>query len=53
MVLEPYTRKYGVKLIFGGSLKDLKVSGADSVALPVTLDDEVENIINSMFNGEK
>jgi hypothetical protein len=53
IVLEPYTRKYGVKLIFGKSLKDLNVFRADSVALPVTLDDEIENIINSMFNGKK
>ena len=53
IVLEPYTRKYGVKLIFGRSLKELEGSGVNSVALPVTLDDEVENIMGLMFKGEK
>lgn len=62
IVLEPYTRKYGVELMIIPELdfKDIKLSGvgqngskADSVALPLTLDGEVENILDLMIHGEK
>lgn len=63
-VLEPYTRKYGVELIIleqEGKLDDRIDSfqlhgeqiGADSVALPLTLDGEVEHILELMLEGEK
>ncbi len=52
-VLEPYTRKYGIKIVFGDCLDDASDSGADSIALPITLDDEAESIVEAMFDGEK
>ena len=63
-VLEPYTRKYGVELIIleqEGEFDDWMDSchlhgeqiGADSVALPLTLDGEVEHILELMLEGEK
>ncbi|BDZ71961.1 ATPase [Methanobacterium petrolearium] len=63
-VLEPYTRKYGVELIIReqeGNLDDwissLQLHGEqicpDSVALPLTLDGEVEHILELMLDGEK
>jgi hypothetical protein len=64
IVLEPYTRKYGVELIIipetGESLMN-RMDGtnfsegvqADSVALPLTLDGEVEHILEAMLQGEK
>lgn len=60
-VLEPYTRKYGVELIskddeveeFKGQNLEGKNGDIGAVALPVTLDGEVENILASMLNGKK
>jgi len=52
-VLESYTRKYGVEIIMRQSLTDLEKLDVNSVALPLTLDDEVENIIFELLNGEK
>jgi hypothetical protein len=59
-VLESYTRKYGVELTIlgkGGALNELELHGkevnADSVALPLTLDGEVEHILDLMIHGEK
>ncbi|MGZ4857310.1 MAG: ATPase [Methanobacteriaceae archaeon] len=52
-VLESYTRKYGVEIIFGQSMDDLEKMDVCSVALPLTLDDEVENIISMILDGEK
>jgi hypothetical protein len=52
-VLESYTRKYGIELILGGCLEDATGSGADSIALPITLDDEAESIVELMLNGAK
>ena len=43
LLLEPYTRKYGVKLVREGEY-DLKVN-------PVILDDEVNSIFEDIFNG--
>ena len=44
LLLEPYTRKYGVKLVHDGEY-DLKVN-------PIILDDEVNGIFEGIFNGE-
>lgn len=44
LLLEPYTRKYGVKLVRDGEY-DLKVN-------PIILDDEVNGIFEGIFNGE-
>ena len=44
LILEPYTRKYGVRLVYEGDY-DLKVN-------PLVLDDEVNNIFESIFKGE-
>ena len=53
VILEPYTRKYGIKLINGSVIEDAIESDADSIALPLTLDDEVENVVGNILNGEK
>ncbi|MEN4006001.1 MAG: ATPase [Methanobacteriaceae archaeon] len=53
VVLEPYQRKYGIKLLFGNDINEAIDLDADSIALTITLDHEAENIINSMINGEK
>ena len=62
IVLEPYTRKYGVELIIVPELdfKDIEVDDvgrkefkADAVALPLTLDGEVEHILDIMIHGDK
>ena len=44
LLLEPYTRKYGVKLVNSDEY-DLKVN-------PIILDDEVNNIFEGIFKGE-
>ena len=44
VILEPYTRKYGVELIYGGEY--------DLIANPVILDDEVNRIFSKIFAGE-
>ena len=44
LLLEPYTRKYGVKLVYGGDY-DLKVN-------PLILDDKVNTIFEGIFAGE-
>lgn len=43
VILEPYTRKYGVELIYDGDY--------DLIANPVILDDEVNRIFTNIFNG--
>lgn len=55
-ILEPYTRKYGIEIIKRKfDLDNLKSLEDDftTVALPLTLDDEVENILGHIFRGEK
>ena len=44
LLLEPYTRKYGVELVYEGE--------ADLVVNPVILDDEVNDIFESIFSGD-
>lgn len=44
VILEPYTRKYGVKLVSDGDY--------DFIANPTILDDEVNGIFSTIFAGE-
>ena len=44
LIMEPYTRKYGVELVYEGE-HDYKVN-------PLILDDEVNNIFEGIFKGE-
>ena len=44
LLMEPYTRKYGIELVYEGEY-DLAVN-------PIVLDDEVNNIFSSIFSGE-
>ena len=44
LLMEPYTRKYGVELVYEGDY-DLKVN-------PLILDDEVNNIFEGIFSGD-
>ena len=44
LIMEPYTRKYGVELVYGGDY-DLTVN-------PLILDDQVNNIFEGIFEGE-
>ena len=44
LLMEPYTRKYGVELVYDGDY-DYKVN-------PLILDDEVNNIFEAIFKGE-
>jgi hypothetical protein len=53
VIMEPYTRKYGIKLFYGNLLEDALKFEVDSIALPLTLDNEVENILGNILNGEK
>jgi hypothetical protein len=53
MILEPYTRKYGIEIILNDKLVSLDKYGVDCIASSLNLDREVENIIKQMFKGEK
>lgn len=53
VILEPYSRKYGIQLIYGKKLEDANDIDADSIANPITLDYEVKNMLKLMLNGEK
>lgn len=44
LLLEPYTRKYGVRLVYEGN--------HDLVVNPLILDDEVNNIFTDIFSGK-
>ena len=44
LILEPYTRKYGVKLVHDGEY--------DLIANPTILDDEVNKVFSTIFAGE-
>ena len=44
VILEPYTRKYGVKLVHDGVY--------DLIANPIIMDDEVSRIFSDIFSGE-
>ncbi len=59
-VLEPYTRKYGIKLVIFGNqddfTRDFDLENTDSLegklAYPLTIDDYCEKILGQIFNGE-
>ena len=53
VIMEPYTRKYGIKLFYGSSMEEALGFDVDSIALPLTLDNEVESILGNILNGEK
>jgi hypothetical protein len=53
VIIEPYKRKYGIEIVYGDDLVDADKFGADAVALPLNLDDEVEKILGKILNGEK
>lgn len=53
VILEPYTRKYGIEIIYDENLDSTENHEVDRIASPLTLDREVENVINQMFHGEK
>ena len=44
LLMEPYTRKYGAKLVYEGE--------HDLIVNPIILDDEVNNIFSSIFSGD-
>ena len=53
VIMEPYTRKYGIKLVHGSTIVDALKLDVDSIVSPLTLDDEVESILGNILNGEK
>lgn len=53
IILESYTRKYGIEIICGNHIGIAKACEVDSIASDLTLDREVEKFIQQMFNGEK
>ncbi len=53
LILEPYTRKYGVEIIYSVDLNSARPEKVDLVASPLTLDREVGNIIQQMVQGER
>ncbi|MCE5213272.1 MAG: ATPase [Methanobacterium sp.] len=53
LILESYKRKYGIEIIYDDKLDSSMESEVDSIALSLTLDQEVINIINQMINGHK
>lgn len=53
VILEPYQRKYGIELILGKNIDETENSNIDSIAMPLTLDDEAQNILKLMLDGEK
>lgn len=51
-VLEPYTRKYGIKIIKARSWKEIDHLDLDKVALSYDLDYEVESLLDKMLHGD-
>ncbi len=52
ILLEPYKRKYGIKIL-RGQYEDVDLEDFDSIAMPTTLDDEAGFVLNKIFNGER
>ncbi len=52
-ILEPYQRKYGIKLAFGKNMDEPNSLNIDKIAMPLTLDDEAENILKLILDGKK
>lgn len=56
VILEPYSRKYGIEIIEREfDLEKLEIIEEDFnvVAIPLTLDQEVENVLGRIFSGKK
>ena len=53
IILEPYTRKYGIEITYSDDLEMARPGEVDKIASPLTLDGEVEDIIKQMLQGEK
>ncbi len=53
VIMEPYTRKYGIKLVHGSIIDDAVEFDVDSIVSSLTLDNEVESILGNILNGEK
>ena len=56
VILEPYSRKYGIEIIERDfDLENLETINEDFnvVALPLTLDQEIENVLGRIFSGKK
>ncbi len=49
VIMEPYTRKYGIKLFYGNSIEDVQEFDINTIALPLTLDNEVQSILGKHF----
>jgi hypothetical protein len=52
-ILEPYTRKYGIKIIKASSWDELVKKDVNKVALAWDLDYEVEALLEKMLQGDK
>lgn len=53
IILEPYSRKYGLKFIEFDESFDLdKFNEIDSVISPINLNQQVNNILTDIFNGD-
>ncbi|WP_414469403.1 ATPase [Methanobacterium sp. ACI-7] len=52
VILEPYQRKYGINIIPGNDIRESVDLNVNSIASALTLDDEVENIIRCMLDGQ-
>lgn len=52
ILLEPYTRKYGIEILMG-QYGNISPDEFNSIAMPTTLDDEAVFVLNKIFNGEK
>jgi hypothetical protein len=52
VILEPYKRKYGIEIMGDGEITNFRGT-VDSIAMPITLDQEAENIIQLVLNGDK
>ena len=50
IVLEPYTRKYGIKILESDYFDYDKIA-IDSILVSLTLDEEVESILANIFSG--
>lgn len=52
-VLEPYQRKYGANIVVENSFDKMNIEDVNAVACNLTLDDEVENILNQILEGDE
>ena len=54
IILEPYTRKYGISIIQSEftSINDAVEAGNDNIVSRITLNNEVYGILDDLFNGD-